>query len=55
MKKFCEKTKSFLVKHGNVIAGFAFVFAFAAANSSCILPYYEPEEPAGLDKFKKFN
>lgn len=55
MKKFKTVLKDAIVKHGNVIATFAFIFVSMAANSSCFLPFYEPEEPAGVDKFKKFN
>lgn len=55
MKKAKVFFKNTIVKYGSVIAAFAFVFVSIAANSSCFAPYYEPEEPAGLDKFKKFN
>lgn len=52
MKKFW---KNAIVKYGTAIAACAFAVVTAAANSSCYLPYYEPEEPAGLDRFKKFS
>ena len=52
MKKFF---KNAIVKYGTAIAACAFAFVTVAANSSCIVPFYEPEEPAGLDKFKKFS
>ncbi len=55
MKKFKETAKGFLVKYGAVVASCAFAFVALSANTSCGLPYYEPEEPIGLDKFKKFN
>lgn len=55
MKKVKETIKNIIVKHGSVIAACAFVFVSVAANSSCFVPYYEPEEPANLDRFKKFN
>lgn len=55
MKKFKETAKKFVVKYGATIASCAFAFVVISANSSCLFPYYEPEEPAGLDKFKKFN
>lgn len=55
MKKFKSFFKNTIIKHGSIIAAFAFVFVTFAANSSCFIPYYEPEEPAGLGKFKKFN
>ncbi len=55
MKKFGNAVKSFLIKHGATLAACAFAFVAISSNSSCIMPFYEPEEPAGLDKFKKFN
>ena len=55
MKKVKEMAKKFVVKYGAAIASCAFAFVTIAAISSCTLPYYEPEEPAGLDAFKKFN
>ena len=55
MKKFCQLVMKALLKNGTVIAGCAFAFAFVAANSSCILPFYEPEEPKGLESLKKFR
>lgn len=55
MRKINSFFKNIIVKHGSVIAAFAFVFVSIAANSSCFAPYYEPEEPAGLSRFKKFN
>ena len=55
MKKFKETVKSFIVKHGATVAAFAFVFVAISANTSCCLPFYEAEEPQGLDSFKKFN
>ena len=55
MKYFKDKAKNFITKYGAVIASCAFAFVAISANSSCCLPYYEPEEPKGLDSFKKFN
>lgn len=55
MKKFKEATKKFVMKYGAAIASCAFAFVTIAANTSCGFPYYEPEEPQGLDSFKKFN
>ena len=55
LKKFKETVKSLIVKHGGAIATCAFAFVAIAANTSCGLPYYEAEEPQGLDSFKKFN
>ena len=55
MKKLKETAKKFIVKYGAAIASCAFALVTIAANSSCVFPYYEPQEPAGLEKFKKFN
>lgn len=55
MRKFKETAKKFVVKYGAVIASCAFAFVAISSNTSCGLPYYEPEEPNGLDRFKKFN
>ncbi len=52
MKKFL---KNAILKYGSAIAACAFAFVTLASNSSCWAAYYEPEEPVGLDKFKKFN
>lgn len=53
MKKFKEMAKKFVVKYGATIAACAFAIVTVSANSSCCFPYYEPEEPAGLSRFKK--
>ena len=55
MNKFRATAKKFIIKCGALIASCAFVFAAISANTSCALPYYELEEPKGLDGFKKFN
>jgi len=55
MRKFRETAKKFVVKYGAAIASCAFAFVAISANTSCAMPFYEPEEPAVLDKFKKFN
>ena len=55
MKKFKEMTKVFFARYGAIVAACAFAFVALSANTSCGLPYYEPEEPMGLDKLKKFN
>ena len=55
VRKFREIAKKFVVKHGAVIASCAFAFVAISANTSCALPFYEPEEPKGLKNFKKFN
>lgn len=53
MKKFLNNAKNFVAKHGGVIACCAFAFVTIAANSPCALPFYEPEEPQGLNAYKK--
>lgn len=55
MKNIKTAVKNFLAKHGAIIASCAFAVVAISANSSCCLPYYEPEEPKGLDSFKKYN
>lgn len=55
MKKFRVLLRKFFEKNGSIIAGCAFVFVTLAANSSCITAFFEPEEPNGLENFKKFN
>ncbi len=55
MKNFCSKVKSFMVKRGGLIAGCAFAFVALAANTPCSIPFYESEEPQGIERFKKFN
>lgn len=47
--------KKGLLKYGHAIAALAFGFVTIAANSPCMLPYYEPEEPPGIEKYKKFR
>lgn len=53
--KFRELAKKVLVKYGTAIATCAFAFVAVSANTGCIYPFYEPEEPEGLDSFKKFK
>ncbi len=55
MKKFKEIAAKLVVKYGAAIASCAFAFVVVAANTSCVFPFFEPEEPQGLEKFKKFN
>lgn len=55
MKKVKSAAKSLIVKYGAAIASCAFAFVAIAANSACVFPYYEPEEPKGLENFKKFS
>lgn len=47
--------KKFILKYGHLLACCAFSFVVIASNSNCTLPFYEPEEPAGLNKFKKLG
>lgn len=55
MKKVKSAVKNLVIKYGAVIASCAFAFVAIAANSACVFPYYEPEEPTDLEKFKKYN
>lgn len=55
MRKYKETFKNFIVKYGAAVASCAFAFVAISANTSCGLPFYEPEEPNGLENFKKFN
>lgn len=50
-----NKIKTFIMKHGHILAACAFVFVAVSANSPCMCPFHEPAEPAGLENFKKFN
>lgn len=45
MKKFKEKAKKITVKYGAAIATCAFAIVAVSENTSCVLPYYELEEP----------
>jgi cyclic lactone autoinducer peptide len=53
MKRIKEILASIIGRYGAIVASCAFVAVVIAANSSCSLPYYEPEEPDGLEKYKK--
>ena len=55
MKKIGAFFKNSLVKYGHVIVGCAMAFVAFAANTHCMIPYYDPEEPENLDKFKMFK
>lgn len=55
MKGIKDNVKKLITKYGAVIASCAFAFVILSANTSCGLPFYELEEPKGLDSFKKFN
>lgn len=47
------KIKSFLCKHGTMVAALALMLATVTANSTCYFLSYQPDEPKGLDKFRK--
>lgn len=52
----CKNNNTKLVdKCFKSIASCAFAFTKISANTACGFPFYEPEEPKGLEKFKKFN
>ncbi len=55
MKRVAKTAKSLLVRYGSAIAACAFAFVAISANTPCICPFYEPEEPEGLNRFKKFD
>ena len=54
MRKIKNAVKKGIVKYGHIFAAIAFVFVTISANSSCVCPFYEPEQPKGLEAFKKF-
>ena len=49
MKKF----KSFIFKYSGALCAVALFIAMHSANITCFGKFYQPEEPAGLAKFKK--
>ena len=55
MKKIKKLFKNTIIKYGHIIAGCALAFITVTSNSSSILIFFEPTEPEGLEKFKKFN
>lgn len=55
MRKFKETAKKIVVKYGATIATCAFAFVAISANTSCWMPFYEPKEPDGVEKFKKHS
>lgn len=55
MNRVKSKVKSLLGKYGAAVAACAFAFVFVSANSPCAGPFYEPEEPEGLNRFKKMD
>ena len=55
MKKFSQFMKKVILKHGDKIACCAFAFLAFTSNSSSMVIFHEPEEPAGIERFKKFK
>ena len=55
MNNIKKLARKIIEKYGVSIASFAFAFVIIAANTSCGIPYYEPEEPKNISKFKVFN
>ena len=55
MKKAKNAVKNIICKYGHIITCCAFAFIALTSNSSSVLVFYEPDEPAGLERFKKFN
>lgn len=55
MKNFKKIAREFIIKYGTTIAAVAFVFVTISSNTSCGYVFYEPVEPEGLAKFKKFD
>lgn len=47
------RVKTFVCKHGAALSALALVLATVTANSTCYFFSYQPDEPAGLTKFKK--
>lgn len=54
-QKVKKVLQTIICKHGTTIAAFAFIVTMITVNSQCTIPFYKPEEPEGLAKFKKFN
>lgn len=50
MKKVKSTVKNLIVRYGAAIASCAFAFVAISANSACVFPYYEPEEPKTANK-----
>ena len=55
MNKVMGLATKMVVKYGAVIASCAFAVVAISANTSCAFPYYEPEEPQGMENFKKIS
>lgn len=53
MVKITSLVNELLMKGGAFLAALALMTANFAANSTCMFPYYEPEQPEGLEKLKK--
>lgn len=44
-----------ILSMGSAIACCAMMFTVISCNSACALPFYEPEQPEGLEKFNKIG
>ena len=44
-----------ILSMGSAIACCATMFTVISCNSACALPFYEPEQPEGLEKFNKIG
>lgn len=53
MVKIKSVSNELFMKGGALLATVAMVAATFAANSACFFPFYEPEQPEGLEKLKK--
>ena len=53
MKKVTELLKKGVARYGAAIAACAFAFVTVAANSSCMIPFYDEEEPETIANFKR--
>lgn len=55
MKKMSNILRKLILKHGDIIACCAFAFVTFTSNSSSMLIFFEPKEPSGIEKFKKYS
>lgn len=53
MSKIKKTALAFLNKYGAAAAACAFACVFVSANSPCSGPFYEPDEPKGIERFKR--
>ncbi len=54
MSKVKTITDALLIKGGTMLAAFAMLAVSFAANSACMFPFFEPEQPEELDCLKKW-